>query len=161
MPPPPERRWPRLVAGYLAFLVAVALAARPLYFSAAPSTRPGVGRLVVAVVVGVVVLHLLRIARAAIDAQPPSAFDAALRPPPIERRRAPLFVVLRDEVQHSVESQGYFEHVLWPRLEALAARRVGGPAEASLPKPAGRRLLRRGPSLAALRALIARIEEHP
>ncbi len=158
MPPAPERRWPGLVAGYLALVAVVALAAVPAWVYAEPAHRPAVVRLALAAVVGVALLHLSRAARAAVEAQLASEFEAALRPAPVEGRRAPAYVTLQDEIRHGVASRQYFERVLWPRLEAVAARHRGaaGPA---LRRPPARRLLGRGPSLAALTALIARIEE--
>ncbi|MBI4012359.1 MAG: hypothetical protein HY359_08640 [Candidatus Rokubacteria bacterium] len=155
MPPPPERRWPGLVASYTIFLTLLALAATPAYLFLEPANRPAVVRLAVALVVGVVLIHLLRVARARLAAQPPSAFEAALVPTRPEARHAPLFVTLRQEVRFSVARRSYFEHVLWPRLGELAAAR-GIPI--ALP---GARPLGRGPSLATLRDLVEKIEGRP
>jgi hypothetical protein len=152
--PPPERRWPGLVAGYAVLLGLLAAAATPAYLYVEPSDRPTVVRVAVAAVVGVALLHLVRVARARVAAQPPSAFEQALVPSRAEVRLPPVFERLRDEIRHSVASQGYFERVLWPRLVGLAARRAGGPASGELRAPKGRRLLGRGPSLDTLRKLI-------
>ena len=62
---------------------------------------------------------------------------------------------VRDEIRFSVRSQSYFEHLLWPRLVALAATRGGSPAR--LEKPPGRRF-GLGPSIAALARVIAALE---
>lgn len=159
MPPPPERRWPGLVAGYVALAGVVALVATPAYYYADPAGRPGVVRLALCVVLGVALLHLRRQVRARLDAQAPSAFERALEPPRLEPHLAPQFVTLRDQLRHSTASQAYFGHVLWPRLRAVAARRAGGASGAVPEMPAGRRWLRRGPSLATLRTLIATLEE--
>jgi hypothetical protein len=158
MPPPPERRWPGIVVGYAVLLVLVGLAATPAYVYAEPATKPAVVRLAVAVVLGVALTHLVKIVRVAIEAQPPSAFEQALAPRAPEPRLAELFVTLRDEIRFSATSQGYFEHVLWPRMLALVARQ---PRAVDPVKPSGRRLLRRGPSLATLSALVARLEDRP
>ena len=65
------------------------------------------------------------------------------------------FARLHDEIKSSARSQSYFEHLLWPRLVALA-RAAGVPPDA-LEKPPGRRF-GRGPSVAALSRLIASLE---
>jgi hypothetical protein len=161
MPPPCERRWPGIVAGYAVLLALAGLAATPAYLYAEPADKPAVVRLAVAVVVGVALIHLLKIVRATIEAQPPSAFEQALAPRASEPRLAQMFVTLRDELRSSRASQGYFEHVLWPRIVALVARQSRAAPEGTPVKPAGRRLLGRGPSLATLRALVARLEERP
>jgi hypothetical protein len=158
MPPPPERRWPGLVAGYVALAGVVALAATPAYYYADPAGRSGVVRLALCVVLGVALLHLRRPVRARLDAQAPSAFERALERPRLRPELAPQFVKLREELQNSTASQAYFRHVLWPRLQGLAARRAGGASPAP-DMPPGRRWLRRGPSLATLRKVIETLEE--
>ena len=157
MLPPPERRWPGVVVRYILFVGVLALAGTPLYRYTEPAHRPGLVRLALASVLGVGLVHLIRTAGARLAAQPPSAFEAALVPERVERRLAPPFVTLRDEVRYSVANQGYFEHVLWPRL--LTLRKRASPDRPPDP-PGGRRILRRGPSLARLRALIAELEDH-
>jgi hypothetical protein len=106
---------------------------------------------------GVALLHVGREVRARVRPEAPSPFERALRPARLEPELAPLFLKLRDEITFSRTSQGYFEHVLWPRVLALA----GESLLEGRPRPAWRRLLGRGPSLAALRALTTRIEEPP
>ena len=157
----PERRWLRLLVGHLLFLGILVLAMTPVYFYADPSHRPMAVRLGGALFLGVVLIHLRKLAREWLDAQPPSAFEAALHRAPPEPRLAPLYGKLRDEVRFSARSQAYFEHVLWPRILRLRALRAGQPLAAAPVMPRGRRLLRRGPSLTALRGLIAEIEERP
>ncbi|HEV8306104.1 MAG TPA: hypothetical protein VGW35_00440 [Methylomirabilota bacterium] len=137
----------------------LALAATPLYLAVEPSAKPVVVRLAVAAVLGVALIHLRGEVRAQIAAQPPSAFERALARVPVESHLAPIFVTLREEIRISMRSHGYFAQVLWPRLLDLAARRPGGPPATCPARPGGRRLLRRGPPLATLRALIAGIEE--
>jgi hypothetical protein len=60
-----------------------------------------------------------------------------------------------DEIRFSARSQSYFDHLLWPRLVALARSRGGSPE--TLEKPPGR-TFGRGPSLAALARVIASLE---
>ena len=157
----PERRWLRRLLGYLVFLGVLVLAMTPLYFYADPTYRPTVVRLGSALFLGVVLIHLRRLAREAIRGQPPSAFELSLHRAPAEPRLDPLFLKLRDEVRFSEKSQAYFAHVLWPRILRLLALRAGQPLAAAPVMPGGRRLLRRGPSLSTLRNLIARIEGRP
>ncbi len=162
MSPQLNRRWLRLLAGYLVFVGCLALVVTPLYLYVEPSHRPEIVRLAAAAVVGIALIHLPGIVRERIDAQPPSALEAALHRAPLEPRLAPLYMKLRDEVRFSTTSQKYFEHVLWRRILALLAREPGGQPPAVPPvMPAGRRFLRRGPSLGTLRNLIGGIEEGP
>jgi hypothetical protein len=160
MLPPTEARWTRIILGYVVFGGLLALASTPVYFSAEPAHRPMVVRTGAALLAGVALIHMRRIARASVDAQPDSAFEEAIRSPAVEPRFAPLLLKLRDEVRISRKDQRYFEHVLWARMLRILLDRQG---RASAPPeiPQGRRSLRRGPSLEILRDLIAKIEERP
>jgi hypothetical protein len=158
-PPEPGRRNVRLVAGYALFAGLLILATTPIYLSAQPSTRGAVVRLAAGVFVGAILLPLGRALRRWIDAQPPSRFELALERTPAEPVLAAPFLKLRDEVRNSARDQRYFEHVLWERILALLSRLPSGSGEVIAAKPRGRRFSRRGPSLAALRDLIAAIEE--
>lgn len=157
---PPEIRWWRLLLGYLLFTGLLALALTPLYFLVEPVHRPGVVRLGAALLAAIALIHLRRIAREAIEAQPASAFERALQPPPTERHIAPLLLKLRDEVRISTTDRRYFEGTLWARILRILRERSGGPSAAP-EMPRGSRYFRRGPSLTALRDLIAQIEERP
>jgi len=161
MPPPPERRWPGIAAGYGVLAGLLLLAGTPAYHYAEPPSRPLVVRLAVGVMLGVALLHVGHEVRARVRPEAQSPFERARRPPRPEPELAPFFLKLRDELTFSRASRGYFEHILWPRLLALVAGRVGGPSLEGRPRPAWRRLLGRGPSLASLRTLITRIEEQP
>ena len=66
------------------------------------------------------------------------------------------FEHFHDEIRFSARSQRYFDHVLWPRLNELASEATDSPAR--LDRPAGRRF-GRGPSLAALGALLDALEQ--
>jgi hypothetical protein len=151
----------KLLLGYLVFLGVLVLAMTPIYFYADPSHRPIVVRLGGALFLGIVLIHLRKLAREWLDAQPPSAFEAALHRVPPEPRLAPLYVKLQDEVRLSAKNQAYFERVLWPRILRLCSLRAGQRLAAAPGMPGGRRLIRRGPSLSTLRDLIGRIEERP
>jgi hypothetical protein len=155
MPRRSEHRWLGPLVGYTVLVALLILATVPLYHLAEPADRPGVVRLSAAVVLAVALTHLARIVGARLTAQPPSGFDRALEPARAERAVPRHFVEWRDELHWSVERQSYFEHVLWPRLLALAAGSADG---TPLPKPAGRRF-GRGPSLATLKRLITMLEE--
>jgi hypothetical protein len=159
VPPPSERRWPGIVAGYVALTGLVGLAGTPAYYYAEPAMKPLVVRLAVGVLLSVALLQVGREVRARLRQKAASPFERARRPRQPEPELAPRFLRLRDELALSQASQGYFEHILWLRLLALAPHRPGAAAPETPPRPAWRRLLRRGPSLAALRTLIPRIEE--
>lgn len=161
MQSPLDRRWSRLFVGYLLFVMLLDVALTPVYFLVESPHRPTVVRLGGALVVGIAVIHLRRIVRERIEDQPPSNFALALHQAITEPHDAPLFLKLRNEVRFSGTSHQYFEHVLWPRILALLARQSGRPPVIAPVIPAGRRLFRRGPSLAALRDLIAELEERP
>jgi hypothetical protein len=161
MPPPPERRWPGIVTGYAVLVGLLLLAGTPAYFYADSSAKPLVVRLAVGVVLAVALFHVRGEILARIRPDAPSRFERARRLPRPEPELAPLFVKLRDALWFSRASQGYFEHILWPQLVALIAGRAGQASLRGRPRPAWRRLLGRGPSLAALRTLITRIEERP
>jgi|SRR5581483_3882733 hypothetical protein len=159
MPPPRERRWPGIVAGYGVLAGLLLLAGTPAYYYADAPTKPLVVRLVVGALLAVALLHVGREVRDRLRPESASPFERARRPRRPGPELAPLFLKLRDQLTFSLASQGYFEHILWPRLLALAARRAGAAAPEIPRRPAWRRFLRRGPSLATLRTLITRIEE--
>ena len=159
--PPPERRTLRVLGGYVLFVGLLTLALTPLYFYAEPPERPLVVRLGAGAVLGVILIHLARVARGWIAAQPLSAFERALDRPAVEPRLAPLFVKLRDELRFSTTSEAHFKGVLEPRLQRLLAERSQPTRGLPLAQPRKRRWLRRGPSLATLQDLITRIEELP
>ena len=157
MPPLPERRWPGIAAGYLAFGALLALATTPLYLFAIPAYKPLVFRLAAAAVVGVALIHLRKTLRERFDAQLDSAFERALQANTPQPELAPSFVDLRDEIRFGTASRGYFDRVLWPRIVAVAQRTaVAGPAAPEQPRG---RLFRRGPSRTALSNAIADIED--
>jgi hypothetical protein len=158
MPPPRERRWPRLVTGYAVLLALVAGAAAPIYFLLEPGNRPLVIRLASALILFVALIHLLGMLRARLDAQGPSGFERALDPRRPQLTLDPRFVQIGDELREGARSRSYFEHVLWPEFIALASQAAHGPSRTSLVKPPGR-FFRRGPALTTLRELIAVIEE--
>jgi hypothetical protein len=159
MPPSPERRTLRVLGGYVLFVGLLGLALTPLYLYAEPPDRPLVVRLGTGAVLGVALVHLARVVRGWIAAQPPSAFERALGRPPVEPRLAPLFVKLRDELRFSTTSEAYFKDVLEPRLHRLLADRGQPTGGLPMARSRKRRWLRRGPSLATLHDLITRIEE--
>ena len=159
MPRAPERRRWHWVAGYLLFLVCVCIALAPVYVYVESTYRAAVVRAGAALVLGVALIQLRGAVRRHKDGQPPSAFEEALNRGPIAPRTAPIFVKLRDEVWFSTLDQRYFENTLWPRMQRLLASRDRSTRRVGPAKPGGRRWLRRGPSLAALRELVTHIEE--
>jgi hypothetical protein len=157
MPRPPERRWPGIATGYVAFVGLLVLATTPFYLFATPAYKPLVLRLAASAVAGVALIHLGKVLREGFEAQGDSAFERALEAVTSEAELAPTFVDLRDEIRFGTASRGYFDRVLWPRIVAVAQRGAdAGPA--ALHQPAGR-LCRRGPSCAGLSNAIADIED--
>jgi hypothetical protein len=157
VPSPTERSWARVLGGYAAFTGVVILVTVPVAVAIDPLRRPALVRAAAAIVLAVMLTDLVRAARALVQAQPPSPFEAALRPvrpaTGIDRR----FQALRDEIRFGITSANYWERVFWPRLCELASRLPGRPR---LSPPVPRRgLLRRGPRLSTLRAIIGKLEE--
>lgn len=157
-----RRRALRLLAGYAAFGTLVGLAALPIVLAAQPANRSFVIRLAASLFLAVALAHIRSVARQAVDAEPPSGFDQALRrrraaKPDIDRQLRELL----DDVRFGPASQRYWSRVAWPRLCGLAERLPGRPPLAEPPRSRLRRLLGWGPSLAALRDLVARLEGRP
>jgi hypothetical protein len=148
--PPRRERAPRHLAGRAVVASVVALAVIPVYLSLTPAWRPLVVRLAAAAIVAAVCLRVVRRVGATLDADAGSPFDTPPPAPP-EPELDSRFLRLRDEVVFSVRSRRYFDAILWPRLRALASTDLPRPPE----RPGFRR---RGPSLATLEDLIARIE---
>ncbi|HXJ78449.1 MAG TPA: hypothetical protein VMS64_07170 [Candidatus Methylomirabilis sp.] len=149
----------RALAAYAAFAGFVGLGALPIVLAAQPANRPFIIRVAASLVLGVALAHLRGIARHAVDAEPPSAFDQALRrrpaeTPDIDRR----FREMLDDVRFGPASQRYWTRVAWPRLSELAGRLPGRSSLVEPPRSRARQLLGRGPSLAAIRDLVARLE---
>lgn len=111
-------------------------------------------RLTAAAAAGLVFLQFLSRKRAQDERDPHAEFDMAVRPAAIPPTIAPRLLKLRDELKSSNRSWSYFDHVLWPDLLRLSARRG-----ISLAKRAGGWMPGRGPSLHALSAVVAQIEE--
>ena len=150
--PTRRERSPGRLAGRAVLTSLVVLAATPLYLSLDHSWRPLVVRLACAALVAAVCLRVLRSVGGAIQTDAVSPFDTPppLPPPPEMDSR---FLRLRDELVFSVRGRRYFDAILWPRLCGLAST--------ALPRPPERPgIRRRGPSLATLEDLIARIERH-
>ena len=128
MPPRRERRWPRIAAGYVLFLLVLSGATAFLYESVAPTGgQPLVLRLAVAVLLAVILLHIRSNFRGDPLWDPPSEFENALVPERVGPKFDPSLVKLRGELADSVKSRSYFDKVLWPRLLATtAANNPGG-----------------------------------
>jgi len=156
MPPRRERRWPKIAVGYFVFLLLLAGITSFGFETAAAAYQPLVLRLGVAVLLGVVLLHIKSYFRGDPLWDLPSEFENALVP----ERAAPKFdaslVKLRGELADGVKSRAYFERVLWPRLRAL--RVTGNPSGGDMGPPPKARFSWRGPSLAVLTGLISHIE---
>jgi hypothetical protein len=68
----------------------------------------------------------------------------------------PQLAELHSQLQHSLKSRSYFDHVLWPRLVTLGRRRGVVVRSPPLRWPAGR-----GPNLGALGDLVSSLERKP
>jgi hypothetical protein len=152
-------RWLRLLAGYAVLGALAWLIALPLWFAAAPAWRPAVVRLAAAAVLAVALARVLGAARRRVTAQAPSAFDRATVSARDEPSVPGEFRELIEEIRFGRATEGYWSRVLQPRLASLAARLPAGPPLPEPPPARWRRLLKLGPSLAAIRDLIKRLEE--
>jgi hypothetical protein len=157
MPRPRERRWPRITVGYMILVMVLAGITSFAYEAVPPTSQPLVVRLAVALLLGVILLHIRSYFRGDPLWDPPSEFENALVP----ERVAPKFdislVKLRGELADSVKSRGYFDRVLWPHLQAIVA--ADRPDGEEIEPPPKARFAWRGPSLAVLAHLIGRLEE--
>jgi hypothetical protein len=145
-------------AGLVAtFVVVAALAGAVALTEAfvAPAHRATAIRLIAGLALLIAVSRVRVIVRAAVGPRPSwgadEAAEARAHRPLTDARLARFY----DEIRFSARSQSYFEHLLWPRLVALARDR-GGPSE-TLVKPPARRF-GRGPSVAALSRVVASLE---
>jgi hypothetical protein len=154
----PEGHWlrpfvSRAVLGAVSMLVVV-----PVAIAFEPSRRMILIRLVAALIIGLMLIDLVRAVAGRVRTQPASSFDAALTAPIVQIALDPHFADARDEIRAAAASEIYFTRVLWPRLCELADRLPHRPV---LERPAisrSRRLLRRGPTVADIRGVIARLK---
>jgi hypothetical protein len=141
------------IAGTVALVGALVAGIASIQLLVDHSYRSAAIRLVAAAVLLVAVSRIRAFVRAAVES--PAAWEERAG----ETSWAPpthgQFEHFHDEIRFSARSQRYFDHVLWPRLNALASESTK--PSARLDRPAGRRF-GRGPSLAALRALLAKVE---
>jgi hypothetical protein len=179
MYPPPERRWPGLVAAYLVLVVVLAVPAAPIYYYVEPAYKLLVIRVCAGIVLAFTLHRLVGAVREQLEQQPLSSFDAAARLPAGAVYLAPQFERLRDEVGNSMRSRAYFTHILRLRLLTLLDRKARArfgmrvtdlleqPLEGIDPKlltvlthePPRRILPRWGIRLHELRALVQTLEE--
>ena len=153
MPQERERQWPWIIAGYAVLFILLAAATSFLYDAVAPPNRPIVIRLAVAIVVGILLVHVWRHFRGDPRWDPASPFENALTRQPATPKLDLAFVKLRDELESARRSRSYFEKVLWPRLRTLAQSR--GHIDAPIAPERSR--LGRGPSFRTIHRLIDHI----
>ena len=145
-------------AGFVAalvILVALGAAVSLTEFFVAPGYRQTAIRLISAVILLVALSRVRAIVLASVERRAAWGDGAIGEGSPDRHATDSRLARFRDEIRFSVRSQSYFEHLLWPRLVALARAR-GGSAEA-LEKPPGRRF-GLGPSIDALARVIASLE---
>jgi hypothetical protein len=145
----PDRPLARVAAHCAAVAFVVAVATVPLYVWVEPAWRGLVARAASALVLGVALLQLRRLLVDRLEGDGLWALDEARRRPRAELAVPHHFRHLASDVRAAARSRRYFEQGLWPRLVALTSRPLTRP-----PLRPGR-----GPSLAALRRLIADIED--
>ena len=149
-----EPRRAATIAGAVALAVALVVGIAAIQYLVDQSYRVAAIRLVAAAVLLLAVTRIRAFARTAVESPSPwegRAGETTWAPPTHGQ-----FEHFHDEIRFSARSQRYFEHVLWPRLSALASQTPNPPA--GLDKPAGRRF-GRGPSLAELGALLGVLEK--
>jgi hypothetical protein len=152
---PAKRHWLRLIAAYVVLVGVLAGPTMAFYFSVSDAHKPLVIRFPVALIVAIAFIHIHGNIRRALDRAPPSDFEQALQPNPATPKVDPFFLKLREGLKNSIVSWGYFEHVMWPRLLALADRRG---STQPLERPSRSWLPRRGPSLRVIDSLITHLE---
>ena len=150
----------RRLFGYAALVTLVGLVAKPITIAAEPGNRPFVIRMAAGVLLAIILVDLRGAARRALDEQPSSTFERFgwRRPaarPSIDRQ----FSELLDDVRFGPASQRYWSRVAWPRLCALADRLPDRPLLVEPARSRRRRWLGRGPSLRAIRDVVARLED--
>jgi len=151
----PERSRAAGLGATLVVVVALGAAVSLTELFVAQGYRPTAIRLIGALVLLVAVSRVRAIVQASVERRPVWGVDEpgeGVSVGPATDARAVRFY---DEIRFSVRSQSYFEHLLWPRLVALARSRGGSPD--TLEKPPGRSF-GRGPSVAALARVIASLE---
>ena len=145
-----------MLARYVVLVIVLALVATAAFAGVEPADRPLVLRLAVAAFATVVVIHLYGHFSQRFDETSTSAFDEARRELPVVAKAAAAVTQWQDRVQHGIDSQRFFNAVLWPRLEKLSGDRDIPQRFQALRE---RRWLRRGPSLPAIAELVRHIEE--
>jgi hypothetical protein len=121
----------------------------------APDYRSAAIRLIAALVLLIAVSRIRAIVRASVERRAAWGADATGVGWPDRPTLDARVARFQDELRFSARSQSYFEHLLWPRLVALARSRGGSPD--TLEKPPGRSL-GRGPSIGSLARVIASLE---
>ena len=149
-----EPRRAGTIVGALALVGAMVAGIAAIQLLVDQSYRVAAIRLVAAVVLLLAIGRIRAFVRSAVEW--PSAWEDRTSEPAWAPPAHGQFEHFHDEIRFSARSQRYFDHVLWPRLNELASEAPDSPAR--LERPAGRRF-GRGPSLAALRALLDALEK--
>jgi hypothetical protein len=123
---PPKRRWPGLVAAYVALFALLAIPAVPIYSYVEPAHKLVVVRLCGGIVLAFTLHRLVKAVREHLEQQSPSGFEVAAYRPAGASSLAPHFEKLRDEVSHSLRDRSYFAHILRLRLLTLLERKLRG-----------------------------------
>jgi hypothetical protein len=143
-----------LIAAYVALPSVVGGLATIVHAAVADPRQPLVIRIAAALVLAVALIHAHSALRAKLGTTSASKFERALEPATSIVKLDPHFLRIRDELQISMTSRDYFERAFWPLLLGLAARLGVDPPV----MPPTDRFGRRGPSAAAIAALVAALE---
>jgi hypothetical protein len=153
MSPTRERQWLGAMASCLAWSLAVIAFALPIYVWVADANQGIVVRFASALIVGIVLLQAHHRVRTNLDGEAPSPFDLARDKPGPTVRVDPQFSKLHSELEQGLANRRYFDHVVWPRLVALAERQG-----LTLRRPLHRWPARRGPGVRAIADLVSSLE---
>jgi hypothetical protein len=149
-----EPRRAGTIVGALALVGAMVAGIAAIQLLVDQSYRGAAIRLIAASVLLLAIGRIRAFVRSAVEW--PSAWEERTGEPAWAPPAHGQFEHFHDEIRFSARSQRYFDHVLWPRLNELASEATDSPAR--LDRPAGRPF-GRGPSLAALGALLAALEK--
>lgn len=154
MQSPIDRRCRGFAASPFLMLIMLAMIFAAGWFLIALTHREFVARIGVAIFVTCLWGAAMRLLWNSSVASGPSKFDLYQNRPSSAPQFDPLLLRLRDEIAHSVRSQSYFVHILWPRLAAFS-RQTGRPIP--LPSRVGR-LPWRGRTLEEIDQLVGLID---
>jgi hypothetical protein len=154
--PTRDRRRVNVVLGLVGLCVLLAAGLVLVDLFVDPSWRAVAVQMLAAALLALAVLRVRTVLRLRLEAQPSSTFDVARADGERSASEASRVAQLESEIGAGLRYRRFFEAVLWPQLVALAEARAGAPPT-WLTRPPDRSF-GRGPSRAALEAVVAEIE---